>query len=235
MAFFILSTSKIILMRFCTGLGSLDLVPGFTVNFFTASSSCRENQEETQLNNPSKAVVVSSGRERIECHQKVKKKKRLRVKGLALVARRKMLSMDRMRLPVRPRSSRLLPILIPDTAEASSSAQADLQAPALPPTLGLLVPSAHSCPTWKCWHLRGQTLEPRHTGLMDKFCLLSSLTLLHPRLNSHSLLCSAEVSSNQSHFLSRSLTVFKHIGASSLPLTPAPWDCSSWYTSNTGL
>ena len=75
MAFFILSTSKIILMRFCTGLGSLDLVPGFTVNFFTASSSCRENQEETQLNNPSKAVVVSSGRERIECHQKVKKKK----------------------------------------------------------------------------------------------------------------------------------------------------------------
>lgn len=142
MAFFILSTSKIILMRFCTGLGSLDLVPGFTVNFFTASSSCRENQEETQLNNPSKAVVVSSGRERIECHQKVKKKKRLRVKGLALVARRKMLSMDRMRLPVRPRSSRLLPILIPDTAEASSSAQADLQAPALPPTLGLLVPCA---------------------------------------------------------------------------------------------
>ena len=83
----------------------------------------------------------------MECHQKVKKKKkkkRLRVhqKGLALVARRKMLSMDRMRLPMRPRSSQLLPILIPDTTEASSSTQADLQAPALPPTLLLLVPCA---------------------------------------------------------------------------------------------
>lgn len=54
MAFFILSTSKIILMRFCTGLGSLDLVPGFTVSFLTASSSCRQkdSQSETQLSNP---------------------------------------------------------------------------------------------------------------------------------------------------------------------------------------
>lgn len=159
--------------------------------------------------------------------KRFKKKKRLHVKGLALDVRRNMLSMDRMRLPVHPRSSWLLPILIPDTAEASSSAQADLQAPTLPPTLGLLVPSAHSCPTWKCWHLQGQTLDPRHTGLMDKFCLLSSLTLLHPRLNSHSLLYSAKGSSNQSHFLPGSLTVLKHIRVPSLPLTPAPWDCSS--------
>lgn len=67
MAFFILSTSKIILMRSCTGLGSLDLVPGFTVSFFTASSSFREkeNQEGTQLNNLSKVVVVF-GRERTQ-------------------------------------------------------------------------------------------------------------------------------------------------------------------------
>ena len=42
MAFFMLSTSKIIVMRSCTGLGSLDLVPGFTVSFLTASSSWRE-------------------------------------------------------------------------------------------------------------------------------------------------------------------------------------------------
>lgn len=44
MAFFMLSTSKIILMSSCTGLGSLDLVPGFTVSFFTASSSFREKR-----------------------------------------------------------------------------------------------------------------------------------------------------------------------------------------------
>lgn len=44
MAFFILSTSKIILMSSCTGLGSLDLVPGFTVSFLTASSSFREKK-----------------------------------------------------------------------------------------------------------------------------------------------------------------------------------------------
>lgn len=44
MAFFILSTSKIILMSSCTGLGSLDLVPGLTVSFLTASSSFREKK-----------------------------------------------------------------------------------------------------------------------------------------------------------------------------------------------
>ena len=63
MAFFILSTSKIILMSSCTDLGSLDLVPGFTVSFFTASSSFREKEhwEELQGNNPSRAVGVASG------------------------------------------------------------------------------------------------------------------------------------------------------------------------------
>lgn len=39
MAFFILSTSKIILIRSWTALGSFDLVPALTVSFLTASSS----------------------------------------------------------------------------------------------------------------------------------------------------------------------------------------------------
>lgn len=42
MAFFMLSTSKIILISSCTGLASLDLVPAVAVNFFTASSSCQK-------------------------------------------------------------------------------------------------------------------------------------------------------------------------------------------------
>jgi hypothetical protein len=37
-----LSTSKIIPTSSCTALGSLDLVPGFTVSFLTASSSFRK-------------------------------------------------------------------------------------------------------------------------------------------------------------------------------------------------
>ena len=60
-------------------------MPGFTVNFFTASSSFREkeNQEGTQLNNPSKVVVVF-GRERtqdgVPPAKKKKKKKKLLIK-----------------------------------------------------------------------------------------------------------------------------------------------------------
>lgn len=182
MAFFILSTSKIILMRSCTGLGSLDLVPGFTVSFFTASSSFREkeNQEGTQLNNLSKVVVVF-GRERTQDGASPAKKKKLSVnqKGLALVARRSMYAcvQDQI-LAVHPsRSSWLLQILTPDATEASSSVQADPQAPTLPSRPHLLphclpcrgcwcpvpgnLPGAHSCPTWKCWAAMRVILGPR--------------------------------------------------------------------------
>ena len=73
MAFFILSTSKIILMRFCTGLGSLDLVPGFTVSFFTASSSFGGKdmlqRKRKSVRDPIKRskVVVVFGLQ-MECH-----------------------------------------------------------------------------------------------------------------------------------------------------------------------
>jgi len=43
MAFFMLSTSKIILIRSWIGLASFDLVPALTVSFLTASSSWEEN------------------------------------------------------------------------------------------------------------------------------------------------------------------------------------------------
>lgn len=46
MAFFMLSTSNIILMSSWTGLTSLDLVPALAVSLFTASSSCSEKQLE---------------------------------------------------------------------------------------------------------------------------------------------------------------------------------------------
>lgn len=42
MAFFMLSTSKIVLISSWTGLGSFDLVPALAVSLFTASSSCQE-------------------------------------------------------------------------------------------------------------------------------------------------------------------------------------------------
>lgn len=48
MAFFMLSTSKIILISPWTGLDSLDLVPALAVSLFTASSSCTKNTSATK-------------------------------------------------------------------------------------------------------------------------------------------------------------------------------------------
>ena len=47
MAFFMLSTSKMVLISSWTGLASLDLVPAVAVSLFTASSSCNVNMNTT--------------------------------------------------------------------------------------------------------------------------------------------------------------------------------------------
>lgn len=68
MAFFMLSTSKIILISSCTGLASLDLVPAVAVNFFTASSSCwktgrkRKTFAENLQTEPEKPIGTSPSR-----------------------------------------------------------------------------------------------------------------------------------------------------------------------------
>ena len=84
------------------------------------------------------------------------------------------------------------------------------------------LPRAHSCPMWKCWQLQGQTVDPRDTGLMDKFCLLSSYTA-SPKTE----FTQCQRIKQPVPLPARQLENVKHIQASSLPLTPAPWDCSS--------
>lgn len=52
MAFFMLSTSKIVLMSSWTGLASFDFVPAVAVSLLTASSSCQEALPPYNRENP---------------------------------------------------------------------------------------------------------------------------------------------------------------------------------------
>lgn len=152
--------------------------------------------------------------------QKGLKKKKAACKRFGIRCQEKHVEYGQDETACAPQILWLPPILIPDTDKHPVLHRQTCRHPHTPPTLGLLVPSAHSCPTWKCWHLQGQTLDPRHTGLMDKFASFFSY-IASPKTEFTQPSYSAKGSSNQSHFLPGSLTAlstYKH--------HPYPHPCS---------